>query len=167
MFSGRSFLHHAALLSIVLLSLSGTAAYAQFTQFSQVTSSKALQNGIELHDGAMTMRITALRADVLRIRASRTSELPEDASWAVLPESRTASISVTQDAENCCIGFHTASLRVSIERKTGLLTIRDGANQIIEQDAQPLTWTGTEFRLHKVMPADEHYFVYIGKLHTQ
>ncbi len=38
------------------------------------------------------MQITALRDDVLRIRASGTGVLPEDASWAVLPEARSASV---------------------------------------------------------------------------
>src|SRR5277367_2921597 len=66
--------------------------------FSTVTSVTLLSNGIELHDGPLTMRITALRDDVLRIRASHTAVLPEDASWAVLPEARSASFAVSQDS---------------------------------------------------------------------
>jgi len=143
-------------LSFVLVCLG--VASAQTASFARVTSAEALPNGVELRDGEMRMRITALRGDVLRIRASRNGMLPEDASWAVLTEARTASAQVTQDNESCCVGFHTQSLRVSVERATGLLTVRDGAGHVVEQDAQPLTWTGAEFRLRKVMPEDEHYF---------
>ena len=39
-----------------------------------------------MHDGRLVMQITALRDDVLRIRASGTGVLPEDASWAVLTD---------------------------------------------------------------------------------
>jgi alpha-glucosidase len=63
--------------------------------------------------------------DVLRLRAARTGKLPEDASWAVLPAARLASTTVTQDDDSRSVGFHTASLRVSVDRSTGLLTLRD------------------------------------------
>jgi len=128
------------------------------SSFDRVTNDAALANGIELRDGDMRMQITALRDDVLRIRASRSSPLPEDASWAVLPEARKSSVAVTQDSNAISAGFHTAALRVSVDRSTGLLTVRDNAGTVLQQDAAPMTYDGDSFRIAKVMPADEHYF---------
>ena len=51
---------------------------------------KALPNGIELTSGTTILQVTALRDDVLRVRAGHSGQLPEDASWAVLPEARTS-----------------------------------------------------------------------------
>jgi alpha-glucosidase len=126
--------------------------------FSQVTSATPLPNGIELHDGTLVMRITALRDDVLRIRAGRNNALPENASWAVLPEARTASVAVTQDAGTATIGFHTGSLRIAMDRATGLLTLSDLSGKVLQQDAEPLQFEGDRLHLAKTMPTDEHYF---------
>ncbi len=95
--------------SCILFIVVGTAAGVALAQtplstpetiqsFSRVTGITQLANGIELRDGALILRITALRDDVLRIRAG-TGALPEDASWAALPEARAASIAVTQDGD--------------------------------------------------------------------
>src|SRR5271168_5432144 len=65
--------------------------------FANVTGVSPLPTGVDLRDGPLLVRITALRDDVLRIRAARTGVLPEDASWAVLPAARAASSAVTQE----------------------------------------------------------------------
>src|ERR1700687_4533192 len=79
-------------------------------QFSRITDESVLPNGVELRDGPMVLRITALRDDVIRLRASRIATLPEDASWAVLPAARSASVAVTQESNSATAGFRTASL---------------------------------------------------------
>ena len=126
--------------------------------FSHVTASTPLANGIEVHNGKMVLRITAQREDVLRVRAACDGVLPEEASWAVLPDARTASVSVAQDSNDAVAGFHTQDLSVGVDRQTGLVTVRDAEGKVVEQDALPLTFTGTAFRLYKSMPSDEHYF---------
>ena len=128
------------------------------SSFSQVTQATTLDSGIELRDGTLLMQITAMRDDVIRLRASRTGTLPEDASWAVLPEARAASVVVVQDRDEKSVGFHTASLRVRIDRANGLLTLLDASGKIIQQDAEPLQFEGDRFRIAKAMPLDEHYF---------
>jgi alpha-glucosidase len=127
-------------------------------EFARVTAATPLPNGLELRDGALLLRITALREDVIRIRGSRTGVLPEDASWAVLPQARRASAPVTQQSDARMAGFKTSALQVAIDRATGLLTISDSAGHILQQDAEPIRFQGTRFRLAKTMPADEHYF---------
>lgn len=47
----------------------GSGGASEIHSFSTITSAAPLPNGIELHDGALMMRVTALRDDVLRIRA--------------------------------------------------------------------------------------------------
>jgi alpha-glucosidase len=153
-----SFLSLFLSISIVSICASAQTSPATIISFSTITSIDPLPNGIELHDGPLTMRITALRDDVLRIRASRTAMLPEDASWAVLSEARSASIAVTQDSNPTIAGFHTTALRLSIDRATGLLTLSDNAGNILQQDAEPLQFQDDHFRIANTMPADEHYF---------
>ena len=135
-----------------------TIGSAEGVSFSKITSVTPVPNGMELHDGPLIMRITALRDDVLRIRASRTGVLPEDASWAVLPEARMATAAVVQDNEPNSAGFHTASIRIAVDRASGLLTLKDLQGKVLQQDAEPLRFEGDRFRIAKVMPAEEHYF---------
>ena len=130
---------------------------ADTLSFAGITSATALTNGVELHDGRLVLRITALRDDVLRIRAGK-DVLPEDASWAVLPEARAASVAVTQESDSQTAGFHTAALRVRVERTTGRLTLSDLSGKMLQQDAEPMQFDHDGFLIAKTMPADEHYF---------
>jgi alpha-glucosidase len=116
-----------------------------------------LPNGVELHDGNLVMRIVALRDDVIRIRAG-ISQLPEDASWAVLPESRTSSVQVTPSSDSTAIGFRTASLQVTVDRDSGLMAVQDLSGHLLQQDAEPLRFDDHQFTLTRAMPQDEHYF---------
>jgi len=134
------------------------ASSAGAFSFSSITSATPLPNGVELHDDSLVMQITALRADVLRIRASGTGVLPEDASWAVLAAARGASVRVSQDSDAKAVGFHTTSLRVSVDRGNGLMTVTDAAGNVLQQDTEPMLFDGNGFRLAETMPADEHYF---------
>jgi alpha-glucosidase len=137
---------------------SNPAPFLKVAAFAKVTSVSPLANGVDLHDGRLLVRITALRDDVLRIRATHTGVFPEDASWAVMPAARAASSAVTQEEDATTVGFHTASLRLSVDRATGLLTVRDLAGNMLRKDAEPMQFEGERFHLAEVMPRDEHYF---------
>jgi alpha-glucosidase len=125
-----------------------------------VTGSKSLENGIEIKSGGAVMRITALRDDVLRVRVGAHGQLPEDASWAVLPESRTHTVAVSQDGDSDGLGFRTKMLRVRIERATMRLRITDLSGVVVQEDAadRPIEFHGSAFRIYKTMPENEHYF---------
>ena len=123
-----------------------------------VTGFSSLPNGIEVRDGDAREQITALRDDVLRIRVAPRGQMPEDASWAVSADARHSSVPVAPAISGDTIGFRTRSLQVEIDRKTLRLTIRDLAGNIIQQDALPIRYDGTAFRVYKTMPLDEHYF---------
>jgi alpha-glucosidase len=117
-----------------------------------------LHNGVEIEDGSLHEKITALRNDVLRIRVWRGDTPPEDASWAVLPDARHASVSVMSDETAGQVGFRTGALTVAVDRQTLEITIRDLAGEILQQDARAIRYDGDAFRIYKMMPLDEHYF---------
>src|SRR6185437_15777400 len=123
----------------------------------RVTGSKALENGLELRSGTALVQITALRDDVLRVRVGPAGTLPEDASWAVLPEARTAKVSVTASNNGNTVGFKTAKLIVSVDRATMALKVTDLDGHVIDQDepGRPVEYYGDKgFRVTKVSPPD-------------
>jgi len=121
---------------------------------------RPFHNGLELRNGKMVLQVFALRDDVLRVRLSATSELPEDASWAVPTEIRHQGVDVTQESEGGTVGFHTRSLRVRIDRSTLRLSVSDLQGDVLQEDAPgwPAEFHGDAFRVFKNMPEDEHYF---------
>jgi len=131
-----------------------------FVRLDRVTASRAISNGIELHAGPAVLQITALRNDVLRVRVGAAGQLPEDASWAVLPSSRTASVAVSPHSSGTAVGFKTAQLIVSIQKDPLLLTVTDLKGHVIAQDlpGRPLEYHGAAFRVYRQSPPDEHYF---------
>jgi alpha-glucosidase len=133
---------------------------AAFVRLDRVTASHALSNGIELRSGAAVMQITALRADVIRVRVGASGQLPEDASWAVLPSSRTASVTVTPESNGGTVGFKTPKLHVAVHKDPLALTVTDDAGHVIVQDlpGRPIEYHGPSFRVYMKSPADEHYF---------
>ena len=108
----------------------------------------------------MLLQVVALRDDVLRVRESENGELPEDASWAVPAQVRHQAIDVVPETAPDAVGFHTQALRVSIQRATLRLSIKDLQGNVLQEDAAgwPAEFHGDTFRLFKKMPADEHYF---------
>ncbi len=129
-----------------------------------VDSSRPLPNGIEVKSGPGTLRILALRDDLLRVTISPSATLPEDASWAVLPQSRTASAPVTPGSRNGSVGFRTSLLDVSVDREMLAITIADSSGHVLIKEARPARFFTTDpegdlgFRVYESMPLDEHYF---------
>src|SRR5580693_8610923 len=126
--------------------------------FAQPVRLVSLPNGIDIRASNLREQITALRDDVLRVRVVRSGELPEDASWAVLPEVRIKSTTVKPEITAGSAGFRTSVLRVVVDRKTLRIKILDLAGNVVNEDARPSQFEGGSFRVYKTMPADEHYF---------
>ena len=112
-----------------------------------------LRNGVEVSAGGVTLRVTALRDDVLRVRVSRDGGFSEDASWAVLSGPRTACVEVT--AENS--GFRTKALRVIFDSSLRL-TVSDLSGHVLQRDDRPVQFYGSSFRVYKTMAPAEHFF---------
>jgi len=125
-----------------------------------VTSSEPLRDGVAIQSGSATMRITALRDDIIRVRIAPGSALPEDASWAVLPASREKSVDVQPTLDSASVGFRTKTLDVRVERNPLRLVVRDIAGKVICADAlgRPTEFSLGGFFVSKEMPADERFF---------
>src|ERR1039458_2308354 len=100
---------------------------SDFVRLDKVSSSRATTSGLEIHSGDAVMQIIALRDDVLRIRVGPGGALPEDASWAVLPSSRTSTIAVTPESTSTSVGFKTDKLHISVQKDPLDLTVTDMA----------------------------------------
>ena len=115
---------------------------------------RPLPDGVEWRSGDLIERVTALRDDVVRVRVGPHGVLPEDASWAVLPEARTAHAAVRPTAT----GFITKDVVVRIGPVDGRLTIEDRTGRVILDDApeRHLSYGGKAFEVRKALPTDEH-----------
>lgn len=109
--------------------------------------------GVTRSSGSLTMRVDALRDDVLRVRVWPKGKPAEDASWAVLPEARRARAGVIPDAD----GFHTARLRVHITEDLRL-TVTDLEGHVLDQDALPPSITTDGVRLTRTHDRSTHEF---------
>jgi alpha-glucosidase len=163
LFSGRRWIA----LSFVMVAATQGFIQAQSTGASSsaitldaVTASQPLRDGIQIQVGGGTIRITAQRDDIIRVRISPSSTLREDASWAVLPESRTKTIDVQATQDSAFVGFRTAALDVRVERSPLRLVIRDLGGSVISADAtgRPVQFHLSDFTVSKEMPGSEHYF---------
>jgi alpha-glucosidase len=152
----------AAILATVSASAQAASSAQSATTLDAVTSFQSLHNGIEIKSGAASLRITALRDDILRVRIAADGLFPEDSSWAVLPGPRGKSVDVQSQSTPGAsfVGFRTASLDVRVERNPLRIVVRDLAGNLISSDAvgRPTRFQLGGFSIYKTMPADEHYF---------
>jgi alpha-glucosidase len=125
-----------------------------------ISDAKPLKDGVAIRAGNATLQITALRSDILRVRIAPGSELPEDASWAVLPAARTKTTDVQPLQDDSAVGFRTASLEVKVERNPLRIVVRDLAGNLVCADAlgRPTEFSHGGFTVSKEMPEDEHFF---------
>jgi alpha-glucosidase len=125
-----------------------------------VTNSQAQRDGLQLQSGPATIRIIALRDDIIRVRISPTDTLPEDASWAVLQEPRGKSVDVHAAEDANSVGFRTAALEVRVDRNPLRIVFRDHASNVICADAlgRPTRFQLGGFTISKQTLGGEHYF---------
>ena len=137
-----------ARLRLILAALAFTA-----TVGAQLPTSAHTPTGLEVHNDHLTLRVDALRPDVLRVRVFPNGHPAEDASWSVLPASRTSSIKVTPNN----LGFTTTALRVIVSPELRL-TVMDLEGNILQEDAVPITWSPDGFKVTKTKTLDDHFF---------
>jgi alpha-glucosidase len=144
--------------------LANTKSADGLVVLDRVSAAHALPNGIEIRVGsgpsAALMQVTAVRDDLLRVRVGAKGTLPEDASWAVGADARSAKVAVKAEMTAGTVGFSTAKLKVSITRSPMAMTVTDVAGNVIVQDVaeHPIEFHGAGFRVYHRSPDDEHYF---------
>ena len=118
---------------------------------------RALGAGIEVVQGAATLRVTALSDDILRIQAVPDGKVPPGEPWAVLPEWRARTVAVRADAGGA--GFATGALHVTVDPATLQLHISDAAGHTLLAGAAGGTLAGAAggFRICQQSPPDAHY----------
>jgi len=157
-------LPHLFAISLLNLASVSTAQNAGGPQsvvtLDAVSSVEPLRDGIQIQSGPSLIRITALRSDIVRVRVSSNRALPEDASWAVLPDARSKTIDVQPLPDGAAVGFRTAVLDVRAEKDPLRIVIRDLEGNVISADAagRPTKFQAGGFSIYKQMPSPEHYF---------
>jgi alpha-glucosidase len=132
------------------------AAFLMLILFAKVALAQQIapaQSGLSASADGVTLQVTALRDDILRVRMWKGDAVPEDASWAVLSQARTSRVPVTPEAR----GFTTKALRVSVDDHL-LLTVADLQGNILQRDAAPVLWEGTRFNVSKERSFNDHFF---------
>ena len=153
-----------AFILVALINVTGWAQTASGASPSisldTVSSAQPLRDGLQIQSGPAVLRITALRDDIVRVRVSANSTLPEDASWAVLSDARAKSIDVQPSQDSTSVGFRTGALDVRVEREPLRFVIRDLEGNVISADAvgRPAKFQSAGFSVYKQMPPAEHYF---------
>jgi alpha-glucosidase len=135
---------------------SKTAAFLTPFLFAMAALSQQITpapSGLTASADGVTLQVTALRDDILRVQMWRGDAVPEDASWAVLSQARTSRVPVTAEAR----GFTTKALRVSVDDHL-LLTVADLQGNILQRDAAPVLWEGTRFNVSKERSFSDHFF---------
>ncbi len=89
--------------------------------------------GLTLRSRTGVVRVTALDDAVIRVRAGGAA-LPEDASWAVLPEVRAAGVAVVPVRTGHFVGFDTRLLRVRVDRRDGAVSVHDHEGRLVSAD---------------------------------
>jgi len=134
------------ILATAALALPGVAAAKSVDHYT------ASANGIKIE-------ISAPRADIIRVRAGEGA-LPEDASWAVLPQSRETRVPLVVSDKGDATEIRTSQLIVRVDDKSLAITITDLTGKTILADAAgtPIRFDNGGFRVRKAMPNDEHFF---------
>ena len=152
----------AILTPLASVTVRAASSSHDITTLEAVSSFQPLRDGVEVKTVSATLRITALRDDILRVRIALGGAFPEDSSWAVLSGPRGKSVDVQPQSPQgaAFVGFRTASLDVRVERNPLRLVVRDLAGNVISADAvgRPTEFRLGGFSIHKAMPSDEHYF---------
>ncbi len=125
-----------------------------------VSASEPLRDGIQIQSGPAVLRITALRDDIIRVRVSPNSTLPEDASWAVLPEPRSKTVDVQPSQDASSVGFRTSVLEIRVQKNPMQIVFRDLSGNVLSSDAvsHPTKFQAGGFSVYKQMSPVEHYF---------
>ena len=139
--------------NLFVVALSVIASIAVPNACAQSAAIQATPTGITVDGPAFSLRIDALRADIVRVRAFPSGHPAEDASWAVLPASRTSHAAVTPIAD----GFTTASLKVSVSADLRV-TVADLAGNILQQDALPASFSADGIKVFKQRDPVDHFF---------
>jgi len=137
-----------------------SSALPQWRAVGNVTAVAPLPQGVEVSAGQARLRVEALSPSVVRVRYAPDGVLPAEHSFAVVAATGFKSPAVSVKNSTTAVEFSTSNFVVRILKSPLRIAFLDSKGQVILQDDpdHPPAWNGTEFRVWKSMPGDEHYF---------
>ena len=117
-------------------------------------------NQVELSAQRGKVRLIALAPDVIRVTYAPNGTFPADQSFAVLPGAFPTTTKLRVSTSDAALDLRTDQLVIRVDKSPLRLTFLDTSGKILSQERadHPAAFDGTEFRLWKTMPDDEHYF---------
>lgn len=144
--------------AVVALAGAATAGDRSWQPLGSATQIRKLRNGVELVAGTAAVRVTAVHEGIVRVRVSPAGSFPADHSWAVLPEAvqNPPEVQIRDSGANVELSFPAG--RVQIHRSPLLVNFLDSNGKSLLADDRPMAFSGSAFRVWKVMDPDEHYY---------
>src|SRR4051794_32093823 len=125
-----------------------------------VTAVKEVSDGVEVSAGAARVRLNAITPNIIRVLYAPTGNFPPDHSFAVISNIlKPAPNGRVQQTENS-VTLNAGAVQARISRSPLRIAFLDENGRTISEDqaSHPVSFNGSEFRVWKSMPEDEHYF---------
>ena len=139
--------------------LAATSARAQWSTVGPMQPAGRSPSSLTFRDSRSIVSVTAVTADIIRVRFSPTRDLGRDHSYAVVavPAGDEAP---TMSADRDRTVLTTRSLRVTMRHSPFRVSIADAAGDVLDEDdaAQGIAWSGTMTRAYKRLRVDEHVY---------
>jgi alpha-glucosidase len=153
-FPRNAFLFVSVLLSQTLFAESGWQTLGDLIRVDERA------NHVELTAQRGRVRLIAVAPDVIRVTYAPNGTFPRDQSFAVLPGAFPTNTKLRVSKNDAALELRTEQLVIRIDKSPLRITFLDTSGKILSQERAnyPAAFNGTEFRLWKTMPDDEHYF---------
>jgi len=118
-------------------------------------------DGIEIHAERGRVRISVLSPTVVRVRYTLQNQFLDRPSFAVLPKAFHGDAQKWQVEESANdVSLNTGRLTVRAYKSPLRIAFSRSDGTVISEDlpSSPASFNGTEFKVWKSMPEDEHYF---------
>ncbi len=143
----------------VILYICATAT-AQWQPVTGARVRHTLKNGVDLQADSADLQITALTPNIVRVHGTSRGRPPIPDTFAIVGDAPFTAPRVNLKTSTDAVEFATETITVRITYSPLRVIFLDSDGSVILQDdpAHPPSWNGSEFRIWKSMPLDEHYF---------
>jgi alpha-glucosidase len=153
------------LLVAALVGRAGSPSYSQWQAIGDVKSVSVGRAGspsygrVSLDCRNAQVQVTALAADLIRVRMIPGSAFGPDESWAVV-KTDWPSVPIEVDESQTALRLTTPEVVVEINKSPCRITFRDKSGSVINQDdpGKGIAWDRKQVRVWKTMPPDEYYY---------
>lgn len=142
----------------ILSAYAANARISDWEPLGEVISTQKFANGIELQTKGAQVRIQEYQPGIIRVRVNREANWPKDFSWAVTGLHKSKAHSLLVNEQQDMIELQTSQGYVQIEKSRLKITFLNSERKVLLADASPMTFNGSQFRVIKSMPLDEHFY---------